>query len=121
MNFWQKSGRMWKPYSRRTSWSASIEIELSHSRERRRDDGGGGSRKAGVGDPAVGHEPEPDNQSAGAGLWRGGAHRVRLTPESGDAITVEAWIDNTVNNPATVGVPVTLPVNTGVNVMVYTR
>ena len=47
--------------------------------------------------------------------------RVRLTPESGDAITVDAQIDNTVNNPATVDVPVTLPINTGVNVMVYTR
>ncbi len=47
--------------------------------------------------------------------------RVRLTPESGDAITVDAQIDNTVNNPATVDVPVTLPINTGVNVMVFTR
>jgi hypothetical protein len=48
----------------------------------------------------------------------------RLTPESGDAITVDAQIDNTVNNPATAQleiVPVTLPINTGVNVMVYTR
>jgi hypothetical protein len=47
--------------------------------------------------------------------------RVRLTPESGDAITVDAQIDKTVNNPATVDVPVTLPVNTGVIVMVFTR
>jgi hypothetical protein len=47
--------------------------------------------------------------------------RVWLTPESGDAITVDAQIDSTVNNPATVDVPVTLPINTGVNVMVYTR
>jgi hypothetical protein len=50
--------------------------------------------------------------------------RVRLTPESGEAITVDAQIDNTVKNPATAQleiVPVTLPVNTGVNVIVYTR
>ncbi len=54
--------------------------------------------------------------------------RVRLTPESGDAIIVNAQIDNTLqpeaiqaHNPATVDVPVNLPINTGVNVMVYTR
>ena len=46
---------------------------------------------------------------------------MSLTPGSGDAITVDAWIDNTVNNPATVDVPVTLRVNTGQNVMVFTR
>jgi hypothetical protein len=32
---------------------------------------------------------------------------------------VDAQIDNTVNNPANVDVAVTLPINTGVNVMVY--
>lgn len=47
--------------------------------------------------------------------------RLRLTPGSGDAITANAWIDKTVKNPATVDLPVTLPINTGVNVMVYTR
>ena len=49
--------------------------------------------------------------------------RVRLTPESGDATAVDARIDNAVNNPANnlESVLVTLPINTGVNVMVYTR
>lgn len=47
--------------------------------------------------------------------------RVRLVPESGDAVTYDAIIDNTVNNPATTSVPVTLPVNTGVRVEVFTR
>ena len=47
--------------------------------------------------------------------------RVRLVPESGDAIEVDAQIDNTVNNPASVNVPVTLPTNVGINVMVFTR
>jgi hypothetical protein len=42
-----------------------------------------------------------------------------MTPYSIRA--TDARIDNTVNNPATVDVPVTLPVNTGVNVKVYTR
>lgn len=46
---------------------------------------------------------------------------LRLTPGSGDEITVDAQIDNTVNNPATVDVPVTPPTNTWVNVMVFTR
>ena len=47
--------------------------------------------------------------------------RVRLVPESGDATTFDATIDNTVNNPATTNVPVTLPINTGVRVEVFTR
>jgi hypothetical protein len=47
--------------------------------------------------------------------------RVRLVPESGDATTFDATIDNTVNNPATTNVPVTLPINTGVRIEVFTR
>lgn len=47
--------------------------------------------------------------------------RILLTPENGDAVSVDATIDNSVNNPATVDVPVTMPINTGVNVQVYTR
>jgi hypothetical protein len=47
--------------------------------------------------------------------------RIRLIPDSGEAITVDSQIDNTVNNPATVDVPVTLPLNTEVNIQVYTR
>lgn len=47
--------------------------------------------------------------------------RVRLVPESGDATTFDASIDNTVNNPATTNVPVTLPINTGVRIEVFTR
>ena len=47
--------------------------------------------------------------------------RVRLVPESGDATTYDATIDNTVNNPATTNVPVTLPINTGVRIEVFTR
>ena len=73
-----------------------------------------------------------DKEHEGLQAWHSGcpfslhsriAHaiRVSLTPGSGDAITVDAWIDNTVNNPATVDVPVTPPTNTWVNVMVFTR
>ncbi len=58
---------------------------------------------------------------AGAVCAGSGGLRHRLTPGSGDAITANAWIDKTVKNPATVDLPVTLPINTGVNVMVYTR
>jgi hypothetical protein len=47
--------------------------------------------------------------------------RVRLVPESGDATTFDATIDNTVNNPATTNVTVTLPINTGVRIEVFTR
>jgi hypothetical protein len=47
--------------------------------------------------------------------------RVRLVPESAAAVTYDAEIDNTVTNPATVDVPVTFPVNTGVRVEVFTR
>ena len=47
--------------------------------------------------------------------------RVRLVPESGDATTFDATIDNTVNNPATTNVPVILPINTGVRIEVFTR
>lgn len=47
--------------------------------------------------------------------------RVRLVPESGDATTYDAFVDNTVDNPATANVPVTLPINTGVQVEVFTR
>ena len=53
-------------------------------------------------------------------------------PVSGDATTFDATIDNTVNNPATTidntvnnpattNVPVTLPINTGVRIEVFTR
>ena len=44
-----------------------------------------------------------------------------LVPENGDATTYDATIDNTVNNPATTNVPVTLPINTGVRIEVFTR
>lgn len=47
--------------------------------------------------------------------------RVRLVPESGDATTYDAQIDNTVTNPATTNVQVVLPINTGVRVEVFTR
>jgi hypothetical protein len=47
--------------------------------------------------------------------------RILLTPESGDPVKVDATIDNTVNNPATVDIPVTMPLDTGVNVQVFTR
>ena len=43
--------------------------------------------------------------------------RVRLVPESGDATTIDATIDN----PATTIVPVTLPINTSVRIEVFTR
>ena len=47
--------------------------------------------------------------------------RVRLVPESGDATTYDGTIDNTVNNPATVNIAVTMPINTGVRIEVFTR
>ncbi len=47
--------------------------------------------------------------------------RITLTPDTGNKVVVEAEIDNTVNNPATVEVPVTFPVNAKVTVHVWTR
>ena len=46
---------------------------------------------------------------------------VVLTPDQGERIVVEAEIDNTVNNPATVTVSVTFPVNIPVTVNAWTR
>ena len=47
--------------------------------------------------------------------------RVTLTPDSGDQLTFDADVDNTTTNPATVDVPVTVPVNTLVTVHCWTR
>jgi hypothetical protein len=47
--------------------------------------------------------------------------RVVLTPESGDPVSYDATIDNAANNPATIDIPATFPVNTVVSVDVWTR
>lgn len=47
--------------------------------------------------------------------------RVVLTPDSGPRVTVDAEVDNTTQNPATVDVPVTLPVNELVTIHAWTR
>jgi hypothetical protein len=47
--------------------------------------------------------------------------RVVVTPDSGPAFSVDAEINNTTVNPATVSVPVTLPVNTLVTIHAWTR
>ncbi len=47
--------------------------------------------------------------------------RVTLTPDSGEVRTFDAEIDNAAANPATVEVPVTVPVNTVVTVHCWTR
>jgi len=44
---------------------------------------------------------------------------VVLTPDSGPRSVVSAEIDNTTLNPATVIVPITVPVNTVVTVHVW--
>lgn len=47
--------------------------------------------------------------------------RVLLVPENGDAVTADATIDNSTTNPAIISVPVTVPINTAVNVQVFAR
>ena len=47
--------------------------------------------------------------------------RVSLIPESGDPITYDAQIDNAAANPAQTTVNVGFPLNTRVNVQVWTR
>jgi hypothetical protein len=47
--------------------------------------------------------------------------RVVLTPESGDPVSYDATIDNAASNPAAVDISATFPVNTVVNVDVWTR
>jgi hypothetical protein len=47
--------------------------------------------------------------------------RITLTPDTGSKIVVDTEIDNSVNNPATVEVPVTFPVNSKVTVHCWTR
>jgi|GEM_PF-980531 len=47
--------------------------------------------------------------------------RITLTPDTGSPVIVDAEVDNTVNNPATVDVPVTFPVNSKVTVHCWTR
>lgn len=47
--------------------------------------------------------------------------RVVITPDSGDPISKDAEIDNAAANPATVVVPVTLPVNSLVTIHAWTR
>ena len=47
--------------------------------------------------------------------------RVVLTPDSGAPATFDAEIDNTSVNPATVQIPVTVPVNTLVTIHAWTR
>jgi hypothetical protein len=47
--------------------------------------------------------------------------RITLTPDTGSPVIVDAEIDNSVNNPATVEVPVTFPVNAKVTVHCWTR
>lgn len=47
--------------------------------------------------------------------------RVTLTPDSGSPTTFDAEVDNSSTNPATVDVPVTVPVNTLVTVHCWTR
>lgn len=47
--------------------------------------------------------------------------RVVLTPDSGAVATFDAEIDNTTTNPATVEVPITVPINTLVTIHAWTR
>jgi hypothetical protein len=47
--------------------------------------------------------------------------RVTLTPDTGDRLTFDAEIDNTTANPASVDVPITIPVNTLVTLHCWTR
>ena len=47
--------------------------------------------------------------------------RITLTPDTGSPVIVDAEVDNTLNNPATVEVPVTFPVNAKVTVHCWTR
>jgi hypothetical protein len=47
--------------------------------------------------------------------------RLTLTPDSGEVRTFDAEIDNSAANPATVEVPVTVPVNTVVTIHCWTR
>jgi len=46
---------------------------------------------------------------------------VVLTPDSGPRVTVTADIANTTQNPATLAVPITMPVNTPVTIYVWKR
>ena len=47
--------------------------------------------------------------------------RVVLTPDNGSSSSYDAQIDNTTVNPATVTVPVVVPVNVQVHVNAWTR
>jgi len=47
--------------------------------------------------------------------------RVVLTPDNGSSSSYDAQIDNTANNPASVEVPVVVPVNVRVQVNAWTR
>jgi hypothetical protein len=47
--------------------------------------------------------------------------RVVLTPDSGSSTSYDTQIDNTTVNPASVTVPVVLPVNVQVQVNAWTR
>ncbi len=47
--------------------------------------------------------------------------RLVLTPESGAAVSYDATIDNAAANPASVTIPVTVPLSTVVNVSAWTR
>jgi len=47
--------------------------------------------------------------------------RVVLTPDNGPGSSYDAQIDNTTNNPASVTVPVVVPVNVRVQVNAWTR
>lgn len=47
--------------------------------------------------------------------------RITLTPDTGNKVVVNTEIDNSVNNPAEVEVPVTFPVNSKVTVHAWTR
>jgi hypothetical protein len=47
--------------------------------------------------------------------------RVTLTPDSGPRIEIDTNIVNTANNPATLTIPVGLPVNTVVTIQAWTR
>ncbi len=47
--------------------------------------------------------------------------RITLTPDTGSPVIFDGEVDNSVNNPATVDVPVTFPVNSKVTVHCWTR
>ena len=79
------------------------------------------ARARGVLHPTAGFAHEPDGDGAGQQLRHDVAIRVVLTPDNGSSSSYDTNIDNSTINPASVTVPVVLPVNVQVQVNAWTR